>query len=866
MAKLNVLKEILQWSEDRPNWQRDALRRLVLTGVLSDADIVNLATQCKANHGLAEAAESVPLAVDHLPEERLAESPVEMKSLTHNGGVNALAQNQTVAFGPGLTVVYGANAAGKSGYTRILKRACRARGAEDILGNVLNGGVPGRPSATIRYSLDKTDHDYIWDDDNPPHRDLSRVSVFDHHCASVYVTEQTDVAYRPLGLDLFDKLSNACEAVRRVLEGERRQMESVVAHLPEVPEGTRAHDLLSRLTSLTKPEDVRTLGTLSDGELARMLELQKSLKDLHTDDPQRTARALELRAGRVKSIEKKIRVCGEVLSDSSIQEAFVAQKHMTEAQRVAESLRHEAFEAQPLPNTGSEAWRALWKAAERYSMEDAYPDEAFPVTEVNSRCVLCQQPLRDDAIDRFRRFHDFLSSESQRERDRTSTEFLQRQNAVRDLNVTDDASAEVLDELHLEEPELAEAARAYLDSAQQRRVAVMNALADASTPAGVVPALPLAPPNLIEHVNSLLNRAAELRGDDHSEKIRLIDSELRELVARRALGQHADAVVSEIERKKRLAAYRECLDETNTNAITRKSTEVTKGAVTEQLTGSFAAELQALNFRHVEVEMVAAGGSRGALYHRLQLRRAPGVSVPRVVSEGEARCLSIASFFAELSTADDRSAILFDDPVSSLDHHWRENVAGRLVAESQSRQVIIFTHDIVFLLSLSDHAERMGVAVKHQYLRRTSHGSGLSEERLPWAAMKVSARVGMLKQMHQEATALSRQGDQAGYEQRASYIYGLLREAWERGVEEVLLNGVIERYRNSVETHRAKHLGDISDEDCKALNDGMSKCSRWLPGHDQAGAENAPFPEPADLEQDILALEGWLAAIRKRRS
>ena len=51
--------------------------------------------------------------------------------------MNALARDQTIEFGPSLTIVYGANAAGKSGYARILKRACRARGAEEILGNDL---------------------------------------------------------------------------------------------------------------------------------------------------------------------------------------------------------------------------------------------------------------------------------------------------------------------------------------------------------------------------------------------------------------------------------------------------------------------------------------------------------------------------------------------------------------------------------------------------------------------------------------------------------------------------------------------------------------------------------------------------------
>ena len=145
-----------------------------------------------------------------------------------------------------------------------------------------------------------------------------------------------------------------------------------------------------------------------------------------------------------------------------------------------------------------------------------------------------------------------------------------------------------------------------------------------------------------------------------------------------------------------------------------------------------------MGFRHVEVEMAVAGGSRGALYHKLQLRRAPGVEVSRVASEGEARCLSIASFFAELSTATHQSAILFDDPVSSLDHGWRRQVAERLAEESRSRQVVVFTHDIVFLLELRSAAELHGVEVRNQHLRRDHISAGLSSQQLPWIATKVS--------------------------------------------------------------------------------------------------------------------------------
>jgi hypothetical protein len=59
---MNVLKEIFEWSEGRPLWQRDALRRLILNAELSDGDISQLTEICKSAHGLAEPQDTDPLA------------------------------------------------------------------------------------------------------------------------------------------------------------------------------------------------------------------------------------------------------------------------------------------------------------------------------------------------------------------------------------------------------------------------------------------------------------------------------------------------------------------------------------------------------------------------------------------------------------------------------------------------------------------------------------------------------------------------------------------------------------------------------------------------------------------------------------
>ena len=861
-----VLLEILTWSRARPSWQRDALRRLVLRGELDANDIADLSSLCKSKYGLSGPRQSIPLDAKHLPAQATPQDATTLTSLVHHTGVNALASNQKVTFGPALTVVYGQNASGKSGYTRILKHACRARGAEGILGNVTAGAVPNRPAATIDFSSGRKKHTYAWTEDTTPHPLLSRVSVFDRYCAGVYISKQTDVAYRPLGLDLFDKLSNAAESIRRNLEKERNALQSKHHSIPSVAEGTTVHAILSHLTALTDTEQLKALATLTPDEAKRGKDLRRAISELLSEDPAKTGARIQLRVERATSAAARIGRAAEVLSDDAMKELLETRRKVQETKRAAEGVRAATFGEAVLKGTGSGAWRALWHAGERFSEVEAYPGHDFPVTGPDSRCVLCQQELEDDGMRRLRQFDHFVTSDAEQEYEVTSKEYAKKRERMIGVEVFDEGVMDTLKEIDLEDEEVAAALRTGLEGVEKRRKVVETATVDGTDRHPIVPPMPVVDPTINQYIQRLKTRVQEIRSPGREAKARKLREELKELDARNELGRIYGTVISEIERKKKVAAYQECIRDTNTNSITKKSSELTREVVTGTLTGGFLGEARVMGFEHMEVEMVPTGGKRGVLFHKLQLRRAPNIDIARVMSEGEARCLSIASFFAELRTASDQSAILFDDPVSSLDHKWRGNVVARLVSEAKNRQVVVFTHDIVFLVGLVGEAEEQGVPVTRQNLWKGAAGAGITDERGPWPGMRVKKRIGFLKDELQKAKAMYRREEYFEYERTAEWIYGRLREAWERGLEEVLLEGTVERFRESIQTLPIHRLSDIDEEDCGVLSAGMRKSSTWLPGHDQAAAVNAPIPRPQELEGDIRALEKWVERIRKRRA
>jgi hypothetical protein len=156
LTEKGAFADILHWSMNRPAWQRDALRRLISSGELSNSDIDELTTIC-----LDPNAPSEPLASAHIKSEGISGEAISLIRIEHPTGINALPKDQTLEFAKhGLTVIYGDNGSGKSGYVRILKHACRTRdGQLKILRDIED--TEGTPqSAKIVLAYGATDDEF----------------------------------------------------------------------------------------------------------------------------------------------------------------------------------------------------------------------------------------------------------------------------------------------------------------------------------------------------------------------------------------------------------------------------------------------------------------------------------------------------------------------------------------------------------------------------------------------------------------------------------------------------------------------------------------------------------------------------------
>ncbi|HDW3532872.1 TPA: ATPase, partial [Citrobacter freundii] len=105
------------------------------------------------------------------------------------------------------------------------------------------------------------------------------------------------------------------------------------------------------------------------------------------------------------------------------------------------------------------------------------------------------------------------------------------------------------------------------------------------------------------------------------------------------------------------------------------------------------------------------------------------------------------------------------------------------------------------------------------------------------------------------------------YEFQVKHTYNLMRETWERLVEEWLLRKVVERFARGVKTQSLKEImNDITSEDNDTISAAMSKCSTFMYGHDNATGVAVDCPRYNEVEQDVANLDTYFKALKKRRS
>ncbi len=851
---INKLQELAKWSADKPIWMQLCLHKLYTQSSLSDADYTELLnivkSEVKKEATFVEEARLFK-SID-FSTQKTNTSSVQIKRIYDLNNVNALSEESSMSFHPtGLTVVYGDNGTGKSGYARILKKACRARHVCEITPNVYRQDN-AQPDATIEFLLNGTaDAVKMSSGSNSA---LNSVSVFDSECAPIYVEKENKVAYKPLPLELLSRLVECSIKIKEILQKEKQALPKEFVKNDSITfvGNTTAKNRFASISHTSKYEELELFFTLTEEEERRIA----SLADILKGDPGKEKAKTSASITALTSLEIKLKNLQDKYSNASIAEYINFHKKVETLKIAQKKLVEDLKNSSVIDGVGEAAWQTLWNAAKEYSTNIAYPKKEFPNIDRGSKCVLCQQDLDDEASSRLTTFKEFVENSISKDLKATQKLISEKRKTFESDTMGEErlVESEAFLKLHIQDEPTVQ----HLIEFRKKISTYAQELSSTSIPdESIMKVVEYNIDMLNSALKSLAARVEALNKSSNAAEWKKLEDELNELSDRSKVLPFLPAIKNEIERLKTQHLLEESTSLLNMQAVTRKSSSIADDLLTGMLRDRFLEEINFFNPYLKKVELVKSRGTAGESLFALRLVRKPEANVGSILSEGEHRVIALASFLAELSTDESNSGIIFDDPVSSLDHNHRDRIAERLVDESINRQVIIFTHDIVFLLALHSYAKGKS-EINFRTVNRGRDYAGIIENSLPHKAKPVSDVITTLEKRIKNERILFDLGKIDDWESKASDIVERLRQSWERAVEEVI-SPVLSRFSHKVNTKGFKLLSAITEADHDEMRNAYGRCSVLI--HDESPAKSSPPVHPDKIQSEIECLKNWVQKI-----
>jgi hypothetical protein len=731
-----------------------------------------------------------------------------------------------------------------------LKHTCGARHKSDLLPDVFSA-TKTPPSCEVIVTTAAGQEVLSWQDDSKGLPRLRSVHVFDTAVAESYIDSKNEASYETRQMRFLTSMIKVCDAVATVLTARKNALPKKFPVIPLEYSETSAASFVAQLKDTTLSAALNDACAWTDADDELRLETENLLKK---HDVAERVKRLDLEKRNLEVFSDAYQALKHAVSDAEAVK-LVALKNDAEAKRrAAVEDAAKAFSGAALDGIGGASWSLLWEQARKYSESTAYPEAPFPATDDGRLCVLCHQPLDDAARGRMSDFESFVKGGLEAAATRAEKVYAAAVAAL--PKVPDKAKWDLRMESIKTSVEVGSALRAAIGLR-------LEALPKAN---GVIP-IPEVDWSPVDQaldamVAAQAKEAAALDELAKDGKKAELEKSLKELKARQWLFQQKAAAADEIVRLAAVKRLTKAEGTTKTNSFTTKKNELASNELATGYRDRFIAELKTLGGGRLKVEPVPVPEGKGKVSFKLAIKGAvKETGAGEILSEGENRIVALSAFLADITGSGLPTPFIFDDPVSSLDQEFEERVVERLVQLAKSRQVIVFTHRLS-LLALLEDAVGKTVSLSINTLRRVGSNVGMVDT-LDVRHGKpdkgfVVIRDQKLPQLRRHADA----GDGGAFDAALKAVCGDFRILIERTVEKILLNGLVERFRRSVQTQQIKTLAKITADDCSTVEEMMTKYSRFE--HSQSDELPAVLPSVDELAADLDVVITWIDGFKKR--
>lgn len=808
----NLLSE---WANEADEWVRYIVRQVLTGAGPLGADEAALAydlfRQEKAFDARNLPAEG-PLAT--LKSEDEAIEPLALTSISDVTGVNALTAGGAIEPHPGLTILFGENGTGKTGYSRIFKALAASRTADVILGDIEASDPPSQ-TALVAYTLGNEAKTYSWTGSQGV-APFTRMSIFDSPSVSFHVDDDLEYVYVPATLALFNHVIAGIRSVQTTIDQTVKELRSASSGLvSRFPRTATVYPLIETLGASTDLDHLKSLADTGANVETRISDLRRTVAALEADTISAETKVQQ----RAKHILTQASAATTTIADFNIDAYSRERDTLRSLQGDYRTLRTALFEAADLPAEPDDTWSAFITAGE------AYQEHLVTLGAHDAdRCLYCRQPLNEAARELIDRYSEYLEDKITADITASRARLDALAGPVLALQVGDvmTFAAEYTD---------ADDKPAFHAELDRTLVAVTALTERIATTAEITADVTQHAPGDAKALTAALDTTAEkvtqlkAQAETRTETLTAKKKELVELEAAAELGKSWPMVethVRDAQQADRLTLLAKPMPSL-LRAVTGLAKTASDQMINESFDALFTEECAALRAPTLDIEFV---GRQGRAQRRKVLTGKHKPST--VLSEGEQKVLAMADFLAEARLAGITAPVIFDDPVSSLDHRRINEVAQRVTLLAETTQVIVFTHDIFFASTLLSLMETTKRCAYFQITDEDGKGKITRATGPRWDSLS-----NLKKNINETIqTAKSQDGDARAALVRTGYDW--IRAWCEVFTETELLQGVTQRYQPNVRmTNLPRIKAGALPAAIETVNRVFAEACRSIDGHSQ---------------------------------
>jgi energy-coupling factor transporter ATP-binding protein EcfA2 len=816
--KKEIVDFLWEWAESNGEWSKLLIEKIVSTEsnlLLADRNqVFNYFLQSINLHtGLPTLTTTKP---NYVPTDKI----IELETLSDITGVNKLAKNQTLKFSKNITVIYGENGTGKTGYGRILKSLGFSYDPNNTVHSNIYGAVEAK-TAIINFKSNGITQTFNWTGDNK-NSELQNISVFNNNCVQISLSDR-QLIVSPIGFHLFNIVSSELNELTQLLNAKIALHPTSITWADTLNLGTPQQIFISSLSATSTEQKLLELSSITRTQEQELIDKQTELSQLNKALLETEIKNLNSSFTELGSIITKIQTSQTNFTSLDWQKLIDLNKSITTLESQTKTGIKEIAESNGIEFYETPQFQSFIKAAEDYIKVINKPE--YPNEEEN--CIYCLQPLENEAKNLLLSYRTLLNDKTQENLSALKQQKTNLTNQVLKIetNLLFHQSTFGIDENQkaIQPTEILE----YNTTLEAlKSTFITDKVVDGS----------LFSFDYVKYIKFLTDKKTAINNVLEQKKLLLanlatketeLKNKINELKDRKFLSTKVIEIKGVISNLKIVKALQSKSNSFSTNAISRKTTDAREQLVEQNFNDLFQAELKLFKKSDLKIELnFGTDKGKSKIWHRLN----SSYTLADILSEGEQKAISLAEFLTELQLDNIKAPVIFDDPVNSLDHRIIDEVGKRFIELSKQRQVIIFTHSILLLHSLIQQSEldtnkQANVDFEFHKVKNNFGITGILDEveeinSFSYYTKKLQAVIDIKPSPDQDEAKLAAEG------------YGHLRSAIEISVEDDLLKKTVKRYKKGVAFPSLLRIeGSKIDTNKGKVNDIYEKCCVSIDGH-----------------------------------